>query len=88
MALRVPDPDELRRTLVDMGWAWTTSMVGLHYFSKEAQDRAAATVGGPFLDGEIRRASFAAVGPHALATMTGGRDGYGASPIPTSRAHG
>jgi class 3 adenylate cyclase len=64
--------DELRRTLADMGWDLT--MPGVHYFSREAHEHLAATVGGPWADREFRRAWFSQLGPYALASMRGGRD--------------
>ena len=66
--------DELRRTMSDMGWALAASMVGLHYFSREARERLATTVGGPFAEREFYRAWFLELGPYALASMSGGRD--------------
>jgi class 3 adenylate cyclase len=67
--------DELRRTLADMYGALTASpMLGLHYFSREANERLAETVGGPWAEREFRRAWFLELGPYALASMSGGRD--------------
>ena len=67
--------DELRRSLSDMAGALTApTMVGLHYFSEEASERMAATVGGPLADRESRRAWFLQMAPYALSSMPGGRD--------------
>jgi class 3 adenylate cyclase len=64
--------DELRRTLADMGWELT--MLGLHYFSREAHERLVASVGGLWAERELYRAWFLELGPYALASMSGGRD--------------
>jgi len=67
--------DELRRTLADMAGEWPAlTMLGLHYFSKEASGRLAAAVGGRQADREFRRAWFLELGPYALVGTPGGRD--------------
>ena len=78
--------DELRRTMSDMGWALAASMVGLHYFSREAGEHLAPTVGGPFAEHELYRAWFLELGPYALADLSGGRDELRGLPIPNSRS--
>lgn len=66
---------ELRRSMSDMaGVLAESSMLGLDYFSKEASDRLAATVGGHWHDPSFRRAWFLELAPYALVTMPGGRD--------------
>ena len=66
--------DELRRTIVGHGLGVGGLMVGSHYFSREASELLAPTVGGPFAEREHLRAWFLELGPYALASMSGGRD--------------
>ena len=64
--------DELRRTFAAMGWELT--MLGVHYFSREAHERLVASVGGWWAEREHYRAWFLELGPYALAGTPGGRD--------------
>jgi class 3 adenylate cyclase len=63
--------DELRKTFADMGQP-STAMLGLHFFSKEANQRSAEAVGGLVAEREFRRSYFSDLGPYVLASTPGG----------------
>jgi class 3 adenylate cyclase len=63
---------ELRKTFADMGGPSST-MLGLHRFSREASQRLAAVVGGPWVEPGFRRSYFSDLAPYVLASTPGGR---------------
>ncbi len=67
------ETQELRKTFADMGRPSAT-MLGLHRFSRETNQRLAAAVGGPWVEPEFRRAYFSDLGPYVLAGTPGGRE--------------
>ncbi len=65
--------EELQQTYADMGRP-AIAKQGLHFFSKEANQRFAETIGGPWAEMEFRRSYFTDLGPFVLASTPGGRD--------------
>ena len=65
--------DELLLSYRDMG-APTTPPIGSHFFSAEARQFIAETVGGAWASPEVRRAWFLDAGRYVLAGTPGGRE--------------
>jgi class 3 adenylate cyclase len=65
--------DELLLSYRDMGEP-TTSPIGSHFFSPEARQFIAETIGGAWASWEVRRAWFLDMGRYVLAGTPGGRE--------------